>query len=47
MFWRVTAQNQNNGDNMNKIEGKNSKSFSTLLEIARKGQLYIENTITK
>ena len=47
MFWRVTSQNQNNGDNVNKIEGKNSKSFSTLLEIARKGQLFIENTVTK
>ena len=41
------AQNQNNGDDENKIEGKYSKSFSTLLEIARKDQLFIENTVTK
>ena len=36
-------KNQNNGDEVNKVKGKVTKSFSSLLKIAKKGQLQIEN----
>ena len=31
---------------VNKIEGKDKKYLSTLLKIAKKGQLLIENTVS-
>ena len=41
-----TLVNQNNGDDVNKVKGKDTKRFSTLLKIAKKGQVVIKNIVS-
>ena len=41
-----TLVNQNNGDDVNKVKGKDTKRFSTLLKIAKKGQIVIKNIVS-